>query len=168
MSTQDHESLADDAPPVRLRVDETPVGKGVFTEQAIPAWVVVGEITGDVTEDEDYDSEYCFDVGDGQTLEPAAPFRFLNHCCEPNCEFDYFSAPDESGRFYRKRAFLVTLREVLAGEELTIDYNWPAQDAIPCGCGSLNCRGWVVCEDCLDDVPALRKSQNSETHPPLN
>lgn len=163
MSMQDDKYLSGGSPSIRLRVDDTPVGKGVFTEQAIPAWVVVGEITGDVTEDEDYDSEYCFDVGDGQTLEPDAPFRFLNHCCEPNCEFDYFSAPDESGRFYRKRAFLVTLREILAGEELTIDYNWPAEDAIRCGCGSLKCRGWVVCEDSLDEVPTFRQSQESET-----
>ena len=137
---------------IRIKIEETPVGRGVFAEQAIPARVVVGEITGEVTEDEDYDSEYCFDVGDGQTLEPEAPFRFLNHCCEPNCEFDYFSAPDESGRFYRKRAFLVTLRDVLAGEELRIDYHWPAVDAIKCGCGSLSCRGWVVCEDEVGEV----------------
>ena len=137
---------------IRITIEETPVGRGVFAEQAIPARVVVGEITGEVTEDEDYDSEYCFDVGDGQTLEPEAPFRFLNHCCEPNCEFDYFSAPDESGRFYRKRAFLVTLRDVLAGEELRIDYHWPAVDAIKCGCGSLSCRGWVVCEDEVGEV----------------
>ena len=138
---------------VRVTIEETPVGRGVFAGQAIPARVVVGEITGEVTEDEDYDSEYCFDVGDGQTLEPEAPFRFLNHCCEPNCEFDYFSAPDESGRFYRKRAFLVTLRDVLEGEELRIDYHWPAVDAIKCGCGSLRCRGWVVCEDEVGKVP---------------
>ena len=123
---------------------------------------MVGEITGEVTEDEDYDSEYCFDVGDGQTLEPEAPFRFLNHCCEPNCEFDYFSAPDESGRFYRKRAFLVTLRDVLAGEELRIDYHWPAVDAIKCGCGSLSCRGWVVCEDEVGEVPEQVSPRLSE------
>jgi hypothetical protein len=168
MSRQDNEYLSGGSSPIRLRVDDTPVGKGVFTEQSIPARVVVGEITGEVTEDEDYNSEYCFDVGDGQTLEPDAPFRFLNHCCEPNCEFDYFSAPDESGRFYRKRAFLVTLREILAGEELTIDYNWPAEDAIRCGCGSLQCRGWVVCVDCLDDVPVRATDQNSGTHQPLD
>ena len=147
---------------IRITIEETPVGRGVFAEQAIPARVVVGEITGEVTEDQDYDSEYCFDVGDGQTLEPEAPFRFLNHCCEPNCEFDYFSAPDESGRFYRKRAFLVTLRDVLAGEELRIDYHWPAVDAIKCGCGSLSCRGWVVCEDEVGEVPEQVSPRLSE------
>ena len=42
---------------IRITIEETPVGRGVFAEQAIPARVVVGEITGEVTEDEDYDSE---------------------------------------------------------------------------------------------------------------
>ncbi len=36
---------------------------------------------------------------------------------------------------------------VHAGEELTIDYGWPAEVAIPCLCGSRHCRGWIVDPD---------------------
>ncbi len=36
------------------------------------------------------------------------------------------------------------IRDILPGEELTIDYSWPADRAMRCLCGSPNCRGWVV------------------------
>ena len=32
------------------------------------------------------------------------------------------------------------------GEELTIDYGWEAEVAIPCACNSSRCRGWVVAD----------------------
>ena len=35
-------------------------------------------------------------------------------------------------------------RDILPGEELTIDYAWPADRAVKCLCGSPNCRGWIV------------------------
>jgi SET domain-containing protein len=37
-----------------------------------------------------------------------------------------------------------TIRPINAGEELLIDYCWPADAAIPCRCGALGCRGWIV------------------------
>jgi SET domain-containing protein len=40
--------------------------------------------------------------------------------------------------------FLIALREIRPDEELTIDYNWPAQQAIVCRCGAPTCRGWIV------------------------
>lgn len=36
------------------------------------------------------------------------------------------------------------LRTIRKGEEITVDYAWPASWAIPCHCGSKNCRGWIV------------------------
>jgi SET domain-containing protein len=42
---------------------------------------------------------------------------------------------------------LVALRDIRPDEQLTIDYAWPADSAIPCGCDSPNCRGWVVDAD---------------------
>ena len=72
-----------------VRVGWTRVGKGVFARRSYPATAVVGEITGEIIDDANYSSEYCFDMGDGLHLEPVAPFRFVNHSCVPNCEFDY-------------------------------------------------------------------------------
>jgi len=37
-------------------------------------------------------------------------------------------------------------KDIKQGDELTIDYAWSADAAIPCGCGSKNCRGYVVSE----------------------
>jgi hypothetical protein len=37
-----------------------------------------------------------------------------------------------------------TLRDIFPGEQLTIDYAWPAEKAIKCQCGCKKCRGWIV------------------------
>lgn len=37
-----------------------------------------------------------------------------------------------------------TLQPIRKGEEITVDYAWPASWAVPCFCGSENCRGWIV------------------------
>ena len=43
-------------------------------------------------------------------------------------------------------------RDILPGEELTIDYAWPADRAVKCLCGSPNCRSWIVGPDELDEL----------------
>ncbi|MCA9215529.1 MAG: SET domain-containing protein [Planctomycetales bacterium] len=131
-----------------VRIGQTKVGKGVFARRAYPKSAVVGEIAGDVIDDPDYTSDYCIELNDRLSLEPYAPFRFLNHCCDPNCEFDFDEVelgPD--GEYVIPTVYLFAMHDIEAGEELTIDYNWPASNAIPCECGSLACRGWVVAED---------------------
>ena len=54
-------------------IDDTPVGKGIFALRDYPTAVVVGEIVGDVIEDENYRSDYCFDLDNGTQLEPYEP-----------------------------------------------------------------------------------------------
>ncbi|MDR1962238.1 MAG: hypothetical protein LBQ50_00470 [Planctomycetaceae bacterium] len=39
------------------------------------------------------------------------------------------------------------IRDILPGEELTIDYAWPADRGAKCLCGSPKCRGWIVDPD---------------------
>ncbi len=133
-----------------LRIGRTRVGKGVFAGRSYPVRAVVGEITGKVIDDANYGSDYCFDLGDGRHLEPVAPFRFVNHSCEPNCEFDFLHCSDQPGEERRQRVFLLALRNIKPGEELTIDYNWSAAGAIPCRCDAPSCRGWVVSRDLID------------------
>jgi hypothetical protein len=101
---------------------------------------VVGEIRGRVLDAHPEDAQYCMELGSGRILEPAAPFRFLNHSCDPNCELFYWE--DDPGQ--EDRLWLQTICPIDAGEELLIDYCWPADAAIPCQCGAANCRGWVV------------------------
>ncbi|MEM9411199.1 MAG: hypothetical protein AAGA30_08805, partial [Planctomycetota bacterium] len=52
----------------------------------------------------------------------------------------------------RKGLFVVALRSIQPGEELTIAYNWPADSAIECHCESENCVGWIVCESEIDQI----------------
>jgi hypothetical protein len=41
-----------------------------------------------------------------------------------------------------RRVFVYALRRILKGEELTYDYQFPADEAaVPCKCGAANCRG---------------------------
>jgi hypothetical protein len=127
-----------------VRIEQTEIGRGVFACRGFRKGEVVGAIRGRVIRDPHHGSSYCIAVDDGCVLEPRAPFRFLNHSCQPNCEVYYHEdeRPAETGTLW-----LQTLRAVRPGAQLTIDYAWPADAAIPCGCRSRECRGWVVSRD---------------------
>ena len=131
-----------------VRIGETLVGQGVFTERSYPADAVIGEITGELVTDHPSGSSYSFEIDDRTQLEPNAPFRYLNHSCEPNCEFDWFADDGINGDV--APLYLIALRDIRPGEELTIDYNWPATSAIPCQCVAASCRGWIVALDELE------------------
>jgi len=136
----------------------------VFARRRYPAETVIGEIEGHVIDDPHYGSDYCMNIGDGRVLEPTAPFRYVNHSCEPNCEFDFFDLREAGRTETRRRVFLISLREIKPGEELTIDYNWPADSAIPCRCRAPSCRGWIVNSDELDSLLA-RLAASASTVP---
>ncbi len=125
-----------------VRVDETPVGRGVFARRKLKAGMVLGEIQGEIFPVEPEDPSYCMELPSGRVLEPTAPLRFLNHSCDPNCELFYWF--DEDGSLQEDRLWLQTIRSINAGDELLIDYCWPADAAIPCRCGVPGCRGWIV------------------------
>lgn len=98
----------------------------------------MGRVAGAIVRGADYESDYCIDLGPELALEPGPPFRFANHSCEPNCRFVVETAGAGGLVWFE------TLRGIAAGEELTVDYAWPADQAIPCGCGSRKCRGWIT------------------------
>lgn len=66
------------------------------------------------------------------------PARFLNHSCHPNCEVE----------IVRGRIWVVTRRNVKAGEELTYNYSYDIEDyeEHPCHCGAPRCVGYMVGE----------------------
>ena len=134
----------------KIRVRATNVGKGVFARKRFRKGQVIGEAVGKIIVSQDYDSRYCIELSDNHVLEPGAPFRFLNHSCEPNCEL-FSWEPDESGD-ESHRVFISTMCAIQPGEELTIDYAWQAEAAIPCLCSTESCRGWIVDADELHKV----------------
>lgn len=99
---------------------------------------VIGRVQGRIVRDPDYESDYCIDLGDGTSLEPGLPWRLLNHHCQPNCEIVAWEG-ENNGQLW-----LMARRLIRPDHELTIDYAWPAEVAIPCRCGAQSCRGWIV------------------------
>jgi hypothetical protein len=133
-----------------VRVADSAIGKGVFARRDFLAEADIGQIQGEIIDDPDYGSDYGIDLEDGRTLEPGAPFRYLNHSCEPNCGFDIYDAEDEQGAAPHRVVLLTAIRPIEQGEELTIEYNWAADSAIPCLCNAVSCRGWIVSDEELE------------------
>ncbi len=134
---------------LRIRTDVTPYGTGVFACDAIPAGTPLGEVRGTIIEGTDYQSDYCMDLGEDLSLEPDAPYRYVNHSCVPNCELYQIDIEDEYGDVHPMIVIEAT-RDIAVDEQLTIDYAWPAEEAIPCGCAQAKCRGYIVHPEELD------------------
>jgi hypothetical protein len=101
-------------------------------------------------------NEYIFAL-DGQfDLDGNAaqnPARFLNHSCAPNCEAEL-----DAGHIW-----IVALRNIKAGEELTFNYGYDLDDYRdhPCRCGAPDCVGFIVAGEFFEHmrgqrVPAAR------------
>ncbi|MDR2643758.1 MAG: SET domain-containing protein-lysine N-methyltransferase [Planctomycetaceae bacterium] len=226
--------------PCGVRIGETAYGLGVFAYAFIPKGTPIARVPGKIVIDPDYGSDYCINAGENKVLEPAPPFCYLNHACDPNClltqyvregneingeeleegnletsdlepddedeialdddmlgdddecffgdggakeiesesESDIEAEDNNYNANVANSAISVTkncsknlvdkadeddaeiepefeddvdseiwveaLRDILPGEQLTIDYAWPAERAIKCQCGCKNCRGWIV------------------------
>jgi uncharacterized protein len=76
------------------------------------------------------------------------PARFLNHSCDPNSE-----AVSEDGRVW-----IVALRNIKPGEEITFNYGYDLVDYLehPCRCGVPECAGYIVAEDFFGHLRSRR------------
>jgi SET domain-containing protein len=126
-------------------------GRGVFATTFIPGGTRLIEYKGERVIDDERDADdasthtFLFMVDDELVIDGARngnSARWINHCCEPNCE-----AVDEEGR-----VFIETLRAVEPGEEITIDYNLylevrytaALKRQYACRCGADQCRGTML------------------------
>ena len=75
---------------------------------------------------------------------PWNPARLLNHSCSPNAE----------AQFADDRIWLVAIRDIRAGAEITFNYGFDLENYrdYPCDCGSPNCVGFIVAEEFFDHV----------------
>jgi SET domain-containing protein len=128
-------------------------GRGLFARRAMPAGARVIEYVGEkITKAEserrtlaqwDAGRVYTFELNkrydvDGAPLWNRA--RYANHGCDPNCETEVV----------RGHIWLVAIRDIAEGAEITYDYNFPVdEDLVPCRCGARTCRGYIVGEDQL-------------------
>ncbi len=84
-------------------------------------------------------SVYIFEVDDRYDIDGNFSWniaRLANHSCSPNCE-----AQNADGEIW-----LVALRDIAKGEELTFDYGYALEhwEDHPCRCGAENCVGHIV------------------------
>jgi SET domain-containing protein len=127
-------------------------GKGLFARTDVDAGAVIGRYAGlRLTERAvrarlwDPALTYVFGLSDGTVIDGAHggnATRHFNHSCEPNCEaVEYCTARGEMNIRFE------TLRAIVRGEELTIDYALQAEESpaqFPCACGSQACRGTLL------------------------
>jgi uncharacterized protein len=118
---------------------------GCYTTVAIKKGTAVVEYTGPRITVQEADARfsrraetYLFGLSDGKyVIDGDGIAAFINHCCDPNCE------PIEAGG----RVWIVALRDIAAGEELTYDYNlYDGEGDAPCFCGAEKCRGSLYSE----------------------
>jgi hypothetical protein len=100
--------------------------------------------------------DHVMEVADGEVFLASGDIDdYVNHSCEPNCRLDF--RPDG-------RVFLVALRDIAAGEELSFDYATTTTLAgiaafpgwrFACLCGAPGCRGEV---SCAEELPPERRA----------
>jgi SET domain-containing protein len=107
-------------------------------------------------EDEEFDDSYALVLHnpEGEELpnvyyDLADQTRWINHACDPNSEID--SEWDPVAKIMS--TWWVAVRDIEPGEEIAYDYAFSAHLAERCNCGSAKCRGLIVDEDEIDDVP---------------
>lgn len=128
-------------------------GRGVFATAPIAAGERVAIFGGDILDIDEIlqlpehmrpytmqiEERFVLAVRGGQVAEDT---DFFNHSCEPSCGF-------------RGTIFLVAMRDIAAGEELTFDYAMVVSRtqghqvtfAMPCRCGTPRCRGEITEDD---------------------
>ncbi|HEV2272578.1 MAG TPA: SET domain-containing protein-lysine N-methyltransferase [Acidobacteriaceae bacterium] len=113
---------------------------GCYTTSPIAKGAQVVEYTGPRISKEAADAlyenspfTYLFGVADGSTvIDGHGTAMFINHSCDPNCETD-----ERDGKIW-----IIAIRKIAPGEELTYDYNLydGDEDEARCNCGAKNCR----------------------------
>src|SRR5215472_1699884 len=123
-------------------------GAGVYTTSFVAEGTRILEYTGPRVRAKQTDGlyagcevTYLYGLDDGKTvIDGFGMAAFVNHSCQPNCETDQID----------NRVWIIALRDIAAGEELTYDYNiydaQPGEDS-PCHCGANSCRGTMFCEE---------------------
>jgi SET domain-containing protein len=132
-------------------------GIGGFARVDIPIGTRVIEYVGEIISKQESlvrcerSNEYIFAIDEERDLDGNVewnPARFLNHGCEPNCE----------ARFLEGRIWIVAIRDIGAGEELTFNYSYDLADyrEHPCRCGAKTCVGYMVAEEFFEQVRRQR------------
>jgi len=109
-----------------------PHGMGVRTLVARQAGEVIHRFTGLIGPEL---AQHSLQVAPGQHISQTKVIGYLSHSCDPDCRLDM------------DRFDLVALRDIPAGDLLTIDYA-ATEDVLyrqfACHCGAAACRHWIT------------------------
>jgi len=118
-------------------------GLGVYAAERIPAGRKVIEYTGERISRRETRRRgvgprtYLFTLDNYWTLDGAvggSGAELINHSCNPNLYSWVFKG----------HILYMSKRRIRPGEELTVDYHFSNKiDAVPCRCGSAQCRGTI-------------------------
>lgn len=156
---------------ISIQIFKTSNGRGwsVKTLDAIPPGTFVVEYTGELIDQTEAQKRsqiytktgvtYLFDLDYNDQSEANYSIdattkgnisRFINHSCEANLQTWPATSCNEKRDMHRLYYF--SLRQIRAGEELTVDYSGGVhhgspvarpKDAIACRCGSSRCKGFT-------------------------
>ncbi len=137
-----------------IRIGPSPIhGQGGFATRFMPKYSRIIEYTGErITKAESLrrcqeENWFIFGLDEEFDLDGSVQgnlARFFNHSCDPNSE-----AVCEDGRVW-----IVALREIQPGEEITFNYGYDLADykEHPCRCGAPECAGYIVAENLIAQV----------------
>lgn len=142
----------------RIEFRASPIhGTGGFARGLILAGELIVEYVGrridklEALRECELENQFIFCLDENTDLDGNVdwnPARFLNHSCAPNAEAQLIGG----------RVWIVALRVIRAGEEITFNYNYGLEDyrEHPCKCGSPNCVGYMLAEEFFDSVKRVR------------
>jgi SET domain-containing protein len=130
---------------------------GCYTTTAIRKGARVAEYTGPLLTRAEADAAYkasrityLFGLGDGSmVIDGKCTAMYINHSCDPNCE-----TVERDGRVW-----VMAIRNIAAGEELTYDYCLydGDEDEALCNCRTASCRGTMYSEEEVKRRKAVAK-----------
>ena len=147
-----------------LELKPSPIhGTGGFARGDLPAGARVAEYLGERIDKRESlarcmrGEPFIFHLDEQWNLDGNVgwnPARFLNHSCAPNCDADFIDG----------RIWIVTIRPVACGEELTFNYGYDLPDyrEHPCRCGAPGCVGYIVASEFFEHV---QRDEKRLAHP---
>jgi len=132
---------------IRVRVDRSRIaGQGLFAVQAITKGTRIVQYLGErIPKDE----------GARRLVQGNAyifALRYINHSCAPNCDIDKTT----------RTIWVVALRDITAGEELSYNYGYEydpkSYTAFPCHCGATQCCGYILAQQYWGLIPSTARS----------
>lgn len=115
-----------------LQVKRSSAGLGLFSGGVIPKGACVIEYVGrevSKEESETSKSKYLFEISKNKTIDGKPKFNkagYINHSCAPNCETE----------ISKGRVYVMAIKNVKPGDELTYDYGeeYCLEHCVPCRC----------------------------------